>query len=110
MVTMVSGLSLLGLFIVPFINGNSCIGQKIYKHVMTLLIAMGASGLLCDALFELFPTVSLQTCTHRHTHTHTHTHTQRHTKSLSLSHAARYFILMKMLLLTNGIKFGNLVL
>ena len=103
MVMIVSGLSLLGIFIVPFINGHFCIGQKIYKHVMTLLIAMGASALLCDALFELFPTVSL------------HTHIQAHTNSLSLSFscAARYFILIMsiyILLSTNGIKFGNLVL
>ena len=57
MVLTVSLLSLLGLLIVPLVRSQSHIGQIAYKHVLTLLIAMGASALVSDALFELLPTV-----------------------------------------------------
>ena len=52
MVTVVSLLSLLGVVIVPCIRN-----ERANYYILLLLISMGVSALLCDAMFELLPTV-----------------------------------------------------
>jgi hypothetical protein len=59
MILSVSLLSLLGIIIVPLLKTQNRIGKIIYKYTLTLMIAMGASALLCNVLFDLLPTVSL---------------------------------------------------
>ena len=52
MVTVVSLLSLLGVVIVPCIRS-----ERGHRYILVLLISMGVSALMCDAMFELLPTV-----------------------------------------------------
>ena len=59
MIFLISSLSLLGLFLVPFLNQRHRLGQFISRYVLTMLTAMGVSALLCDVMFELIPTVRL---------------------------------------------------
>lgn len=58
MILAVSLLSLLGIFLVPFLSNSHRVGRIACKYILTLLTAMGVSALLCDVLFELIPTVS----------------------------------------------------
>ena len=57
MVVVISLLSLLGVTIVPFIQHSSRLAL-VYKQLITLLIAMGVSALISDALLHLIPNVS----------------------------------------------------
>ena len=57
MVVVISLLSLLGVTIVPFIQHSSRLAS-VYKQLITLLIAMGVSALISDALLHLIPNVS----------------------------------------------------
>ena len=56
MVLAISLLSLVAVAIVPFLNKNSKFGQ-FYKFLYPLLISMGVSALVCDAILHLIPHV-----------------------------------------------------
>ena len=62
MVCLVSLASLLGILVVPLLKNNSE-GDKqsrrilVYKYAYSLLIALGISALLCDAILHLLPHV-----------------------------------------------------
>jgi hypothetical protein len=57
MIVIISLLSLLGVVIVPLIRQNSRL-LLVYKHLISLLIAMGVAALTTDALLHLIPNVS----------------------------------------------------
>lgn len=57
MVLIISLLSLLGVALLPFMQRNSRL-SVIYKHLIAILIAMGAAALVSDALIHLIPGVS----------------------------------------------------
>jgi zinc transporter ZupT len=54
MIVIISLLSLLGVVIVPLIRQNSRL-LLVYKHLISLLIAMGVAALTTDALLHLIP-------------------------------------------------------
>ncbi|XP_064396790.1 zinc transporter ZIP6-like isoform X1 [Halichondria panicea] len=54
MIVGVSACSLLGVFFVPLIKKNTKVGQ-LYKYFYSLMIALGASALFCDAVLHLIP-------------------------------------------------------
>jgi len=56
MVLAISLLSLAAVAVVPFLNKNSKFGQ-FYKFLYPLLISMGVSALVCDAILHLIPHV-----------------------------------------------------
>ena len=58
MIAVISLLSLLGVTIVPFVHRSSKLAVY-YKYIITLLISMGVSALVTDALLHLIPNVSL---------------------------------------------------
>ncbi len=57
MIVVVSACSLLGVFFVPLIKKSTKVGQ-LYKYFYSLMIALGASALFCDAVLHLIPEVS----------------------------------------------------
>jgi len=57
----ISLLSLAAVAIVPFLNKNSKFGQ-FYKFLYPLLISMGVSALVCDAILHLIPHVRRHAC------------------------------------------------
>ncbi len=57
MIVGVSACSLLGVFLVPLIKKSTKVGQ-LYKYFYSLMIALGASALFCDAILHLIPEVS----------------------------------------------------
>ena len=65
MVMLVSLGSLLGVTVVPLIYAKEKSRSKalIYKYVYFLMIALGTSALLCDAILHLLPHVSHVTIT-----------------------------------------------
>ena len=56
MIIFVSACPLLGVIVVPFIKKNSRFG-RFYKYLYSLMIALGASALLSDAVLHLIPEV-----------------------------------------------------
>ncbi len=60
MIVGVSACSLLGVFFVPLIKKSTKVGQ-LYKYFYSLMIALGASALFCDAILHLIPEVSTVT-------------------------------------------------
>ena len=50
--------SLLGVFLVPLINSKSKVGRQTYEYVYALMIAVGISALISDAVLHLIPHVS----------------------------------------------------
>jgi hypothetical protein len=55
MIVLVSLCSLIGVLLVPLINSNSKIGKQTYEYVYALMIAVGTSTLVCDAILHLIP-------------------------------------------------------
>ena len=53
MISVISILSLLGIFVLPFLKKKFRIGQ----YLLTLLISMGVAALTTDALVHLIPNV-----------------------------------------------------
>ena len=58
MVAFISLGSLSGVLIVPLIGTDSKLARLIYEYVYALMIAVGASALLSDAILHLIPHVS----------------------------------------------------
>ncbi len=57
MILAVSACALLGVLALPLVRKKSGVGQ-LYKYFYSLMIAMGASALFCDAVLHLIPQVS----------------------------------------------------
>ena len=57
MILAVSACALLGVLALPLVREKSGVGQ-LYKYFYSLMIALGASALFCDAILHLIPQVS----------------------------------------------------
>jgi zinc transporter ZupT len=55
MIVLVSLCSLIGVLLVPLLSSNSVIGKQTYEYVYALMIAVGISALICDAVLHLIP-------------------------------------------------------
>lgn len=58
MVVLVSGCSLIGVLVLPFIKKKKGF-LRLQKYVYAFMIALGTSALFCDAILHLLPEVSL---------------------------------------------------
>ena len=58
MVLFESLISLVGVLLVPLINSNSKVGRQTYEYVYALMVAVGISALISDAVLHLIPHVS----------------------------------------------------
>ncbi len=58
MILAVSACALLGVLIIPMVQGKRATNGQLYKYVYALMIALGASALFCDAILHLIPEVS----------------------------------------------------
>lgn len=56
MAVAVSACPLIGVFVIPLLRKNAKFGQ-LYKYFNSLMIALGASALFCDAVLHLIPEV-----------------------------------------------------
>ena len=56
LVLLISGCSLLGVFLIPCITQNGRCG-RVYLYVNTLMVSCAVSALFCDAILLLIPEV-----------------------------------------------------